>query len=271
GDLDYRIEALKDEFGEVAESFNEMASSLKEQMYKMQRAEQMSVVGQMATGLAHEIKNPLAGIKASMQVLSEELTLSDEDRAVLLKVVDEVQGIDSLMKSLLNFAKPPKPKFMLVDINEILGSTISFSLKYPALSSNNSNKINIITEFDDHLPRTMADPMQLQQVFLNLLLNATEAMPEGGTLTVKTSHDASMNSIKTEITDTGKGIDKDLIDKIFNPFFTTKAKGTGLGLSITKQLVEQNEGAISVSANQDGGTAFRIILPLVKEAKVQET
>jgi signal transduction histidine kinase len=262
GDLDYRIEALKDEFGEVATSFNEMAGSLKEQMYKMQRAEQMTVVGQMATGLAHEIKNPLAGIKASMEVLSEELTLSDEDRAVLVRVIEEVRGIESLMKSLLNFAKPPTPQLMTADINNILNKTVDFSLQYPALSSKDPNKINIIKDLDNSLPETMADPMQLQQVFLNLFLNASEAMTNGGALTVKTSHDGQTNSIKIEISDTGKGIEQEMMEKIFQPFFTTKSKGTGLGLSITKQLVEQHGGTISLSTNPGEGTTFEIILPI---------
>lgn len=268
GDLGYRIRGLRNEFGELAASFNEMADALKEQMDKMQRLEQMKAVGEMATGLAHEIKNPLTGIKASMEVLSQEPTFAEEDRAVLSKVVDEVKRIELLMKSLLNFAKPPKPQFMTIDVNNILDTTVGFSLTYPSFSSNNSRSIDIEKDFDEHLPATMADPVQLQQVFLNLLLNAGDAMPDGGTVTVRTSHDPLANSLQIEISDTGKGIDEHVLDKIFRPFFTTKPKGTGLGLAITKQLVEQNGGNIRVSSNRGGGTTFRIILPLKRLEEV---
>jgi signal transduction histidine kinase len=264
GDLDYRIEGLKDEFGEVAASFNEMAGSLKEQMYKMQRAEQMTVVGEMATGLAHEIKNPLAGIKASMEVLSQEPTFSEDDKAVLSQVIDEVKRIESLMKGLLNFAKPPQLQFTTVDVNEILDTAIAFSLTYPSFSSNNSKAVDIKRDYDDHLPPTNADPIQLQQVFLNLLLNAGDATPDDGTVTVRTSNDPMANSIRIEISDTGPGIEEEAMDKIFRPFFTTKPKGTGLGLAISRQLIERHGGDIRVSNNSGRGTAFTIILPLKK-------
>jgi nitrogen fixation/metabolism regulation signal transduction histidine kinase len=120
GDLSYRIESLRHEFGEVATSFNEMAGSLNEQMHKMHRAEQMTMVGEMAAGLVHEIKNPLAGIKASMQVLLEEGGIPEEDHTILTKVMSEVERIEALMKSLLNFAKPPKPLKLQVNMNDVL-------------------------------------------------------------------------------------------------------------------------------------------------------
>jgi signal transduction histidine kinase len=271
GDLDHRIEGLRDEFGEVAASFNEMAGSLKEQMHKMQRAEQMTVVGEMATGLAHEIKNPLAGIKASMEVLSQEPTFTGEDKAVLLKVIEEVKRIESLMKSLLNFAKPPKSQFTPVDVNKILDAAIAFSLTHPSFSSDNSKAIHIKKDFDGQLPATMADPVQLEQVFLNLLLNAGDATPAGGRVMVRTSHDPLAKSIQIEISDTGTGIDEEMIDQIFRPFFTTKPKGTGLGLAISKQLIERHGGDIRVANNSGCGTAFRIVLPLKKSEERQIT
>jgi signal transduction histidine kinase len=270
GDLDYRIEGLKDEFGEVASSFNEMASALKKHMQETQRSEQMKMVGVMAAGLAHEIKNPLAGIKVSMEVLSSESSLPEEDKGVIIGVIDEIRRIESLMKSLLNFAKPPKPKMMTAYVNNILDTTINFSLKYHSTASNSSNGIKIAKDFDSALPPTVADPMQLQQVFLNLLLNATSAMPDGGTLTVRTSYDAEEDAIRVEISDTGKGIDKAIMDKIFQPFFTTRSKGTGLGLAMSKQLIEQHGGVITAENRPEGGASFRITLPVVKEEEVQE-
>ncbi len=271
GNLDYRIEDLKDEFGEVAASFNEMAGSLKEQMLKMQRTEQMVVLGELAAGLAHEIKNPLAGIKISVEVLSKELTIPEEDRAVILKVIDEIKRIELLIKNLLNFAKPSKPQLTVIDMNDLLDKTIAFSLKHPSLSSNTSTKINVSKDFDKNLPEVMADPVQLQQAFLNLLLNAIDSMQDGGTLAVKTSYAAEVNAIQIDISDTGRGIDEKVRDKIFQPFFTTKSKGTGLGLAITKRLIEQHGGDIYVENKPNRGTIFHISLPVERVEKGQTT
>ncbi len=267
GNLDYRIDGLKDEFGEVAISFNEMANSLKEQMFKMQRTEQMAVLGELAAGLAHEIKNPLAGIKVSMEVLAEEQNISEEDRQVVRKVIEEIGRIELLIKSLLNFARPPKPQLSGTNVNDVLDKTIKFSLKHPSLSSGRPASLKILRDFDKGIPDIMADPVQLQQIFLNLFLNSINAMPEGGTIAVKTFYDKDVNSIHIEISDTGKGVDKKIINRIFQPFFTTKPKGTGLGLAITKRLVEQHEGSISVENRQGGGVVFHIVFP-VKERQM---
>jgi PAS domain S-box-containing protein len=224
----------------------------------LQRAEQMKMVGELATGLAHEIKNPLAGIKASVEILAKELNISEEDRSIVKQAIDEIRRIELLLKSLLNFAKPAKPKLTVVDINDILDKTISFALKHPSFSSNTSTPISASKDFDKNLPEVLADPVQMQQVFLNLLINAVEAMPEGGILGMKTCYDAKPNSVQIMISDTGTGINKDMISNIFQPFFTTKRKGTGLGLAITRRLVEQNGGQIRVESNPGNGTMFII-------------
>lgn len=268
GDLDYRITGLKDEFGRVASSFNEMATSLKEQMFNMQRTEQMRVLGELAAGLVHEIKNPLAGIKVSVEVLSEDENISKEDKESMLKVIEEINRIESLLKGLLNFAKPPKPQFMSVDLNDILYKTIDFSLRHLSLKSQDPDAINVLKDLGADLPEIMADTLQLQQAFLNLLLNAVDAMPYGGTLGVKTYYHEQDNSIRIEISDTGKGIDDAMKNKIFQPFVTTKSKGTGLGLAITKRLIEQQGGDIRAENNKGGGTIFKIMLPI--KHKVEE-
>jgi len=270
GHLDHRVEGLTDEFGEVARSFNEMAHSIQEQMLVMQRTDQLVTCGEMATRLAHEIKNPLAGIKISMQVLSSESDMSDEDKDILGKVIDEVHRIEQLMKSLLNFARPPKPAFVNVDLSEVLDKTLSFLHKYTSYSLADPNKIEIVKDFDHHIPEITADPMQLQQIFLNLFLNAAEAMPQGGSLNVRASYDASGSTIQVEVSDTGKGINDNVKDKLFQPFFTTKSKGTGLGLAITKQLAEQHSGSIHVSNNPEGGATFTVILPLKRVEQDEE-
>ena len=263
GDLDHRVEPLKDEFGEVADSINEMASSLKQQMHNIQRTEQLRMCGEIATGLAHEIKNPLAGIKISMEFLSQDSSLSEEDREILTKVIDEVRRIEVLLRGLLNFAKPPVPQFAHAKVNNIIDICIMFSIRTQSIpSSNNPKEITVSKNFDDTIPTIMADQLQLQQVFLNLLLNAIDAMPGGGTLTLNTACSNDKKSIKIEIADSGKGISHKDMNKIFQPFFTTKSKGTGMGLAITRRIIEEHGGSISVSSEYGRGTIFTIVLPV---------
>jgi signal transduction histidine kinase len=259
GDLTFRVQGLKDEFGEMATAFNEMATSLNQQLHQMQRAEQMNMVGVMAAGLVHEIKNPLAGIKGSIQVFLEGADITEEERLILSKVINEVQRVELLIKSLLNFAKPPRPQFLPVNMNDILEATLISSLPHFSLVSDSPKAIKIVKHFDPHLPVIMADPMEMQQVFLNLIINAVQAMPAGGMLTVRTFENISAKEIQIEVADTGKGINDEIREKIFQPFFTTKNKGTGLGLAISKQFVEMNGGRISVEQNPGGGTIFRIV------------
>jgi two-component system sensor histidine kinase AtoS len=226
----------------------------------LRRAEQMKIVGEWAAGLAHEIKNSLAGIKISVEVLIEEMDVPEESREFIYRAIEEIKKIESLLKSLLNFAKPPKPSFSLTDVNDVIEKTAAFSSKKPV--SNKSGKVNIVKDLDDSLPKTLADPMQLQQIFLNLFLNAFQAMPKGGDLNVKTVYDENIDSILVEVADSGSGIDKRTGNNIFQPFFTTKSKGTGLGLAITKQLVEQHGGDICFDSTKGSGTVFCISLPV---------
>ena len=236
---------------------------------ELQRAEQLKTVGEWATGLVHEIKNPLAGIKGSVEILADEASIPDEDRAIVVQAVEEIKRIELLLKSLLNFAKPPKPQLALIDVNDILDKTIAFSLRHPSVLSNSSAAINVFKDFDPELPQTMADPMQMQQVFLNLLLNAVEAMPDGGMLATKTSYDKKLDSIEITISDTGTGMDASVKSKVFQPFFTTKRKGSGLGLAITRRLVEQHGGQIYFESDPGKGTVFNIFLHVNEKKKEQ--
>jgi len=237
----------------------------------LQRAEQMKLVGEWAAGLAHEIKNPLAGIKASVEVLLDDLNISADDRAIVLRSVSEIKRIERLLKSLLNFAKPPKLKLTAVDINALLDQILDFSLKHPSLSLNSSVVINVSKDFDKNIPVMQADPLQLQQVFLNLLFNAIEAMPDGGELNLKASYDRNADAIKIEVSDTGNGIDREIMDDIFKPFFTTKSKGTGFGLAISRRIVEEHSGAISVASISGSGTTFSVSLPLIPASDTKYT
>jgi len=259
-DLSYRItEPLQDEFAELATSFNEMTSSINRQYREMQRAEQLTVYGEMAAGLAHEIKTPLAGIKGAMKLLESDV--SEENRNVLGKAVDEIKRIESLMKELLQYARPSKPHLMRIDVNELLQKVIDLLPRYPSFHENSQKKIKIVTEFAQDMPPLETDPLQQQQIFLNLLLNAADAMPTGGTLTVRTSYSSREKWAEVVVADTGHGIPEKLMANLFKPFFTTKPKGTGLGLATTKRLVEQHGGSITAS-NQKVGASFCVRFPV---------
>jgi len=271
GKLRYRIEKkLKDEFGELAESFNEMAVSLQEQYTKLQQTERLAVVGELAAGMAHEIKNPMAGIKVSMEVLSQDSPLPQEDKEVLLRVIKEIDRITNMLKGLLSYARPPKPKFISVDLNQILGTTIKsaqYSLRSPKYKIKApKDQIKFVTNINPDLPHIVADPDQLQQIFLNLILNAVDSLytlsDRQGIITIQTQQ-LSDALVQISISDNGRGIDSKSLEDVFKPFFTTKSQGTGLGLAICRRLVEQHNGSISVANNPDGiGVTFTLIFPV---------
>ncbi len=266
GDLDYRIRGLYDEFGEVAGSFNEMAASLKKQMQEMQRTEQLRVCGEMAAGLAHEIRNPLAGMKVSIEVLLAELNLEERDREVLVKVIEQIRNIELLMKNLLNYARPVAAQPVSFNVNRILEKAAYFIEKHPSFLSGNPTK-KMIKELDEQLPEVIGDPQQLQQVFLNLLLNATDAIADGGEITARTRQNEKGRSVAIEVHNTGKGIPAGVMEKIFQPFFTTKGKGkgTGLGLAVSKRIVEEHGGSVEVANAVNGGVTVTIILPVTAD------
>jgi len=263
GDLDHRITGLRQEFSIVGDSFNDMAGSLKQQMEKMQHTEQMAVSGRLATGLAHEIKNPLTGIKTSLQVLAEETTLPDEDREMIARAGEEISRINVLINGLLDYARPREPAFEEVDVNEVVERAILFSHKNDNGASDRTSErhgeVLVRKVLADGPLVVVADPAQLLQVCLNLLLNGFEAMPAGGTLTVMTARDAGQVSIT--VSDQGHGIPTSDLDKIFEPFFTKKRRGTGLGLAISQELVLRHGGTIVASNSEDGGAQFAIRLP----------
>jgi two-component system sensor histidine kinase AtoS len=232
----------------------------------LRRSKQMAMVGQMAAGLAHEIKNPLAGIKVSMEVFAADLEIDQEDKEIFFRIIGEINRIEKLLKNLLNYARPPKPQMESLDVNKVLDSAIKnfeLSLKSPAWVKK-AKEISIDKRQDPSLPHTMADSAQLQQVFLNLLLNAAEAIPGSGTISIETGTTPS-GDMRIAIADTGMGIDEQSLKEIFNPFFTTKSKGTGLGLAISKRLIEQLNGTITAENNTDSGATFTLILAMAPE------
>ncbi len=250
-------------------AFDRNISERKQSERMLQRTEQMKMCGELAAGLAHEIKNPLAGIKASMELLFKDLNVGETDRTILLKAIEDTIRIESFMKEMLNFARPPAPQFTMVDVNAIIDSTVAFSLRHPSFSSD-GKAVTIKKNLFEQMPKTMADPLKLQQVFLNLLLNAADAMPEGGTITLQTVYEGPSNTIWITVSDTGKGFADTVLTKIFEPFFTTKPKGTGLGLAIVKRLVEQHGGSVAVESCPGKGTSIIMSLP-VRETGEEKT
>ena len=230
------------------------------EMLEIPTTEQLKVSGEMVGGLAHKIRNPLAAMKLSMEVILAESELQEKDRLVLLNVVEEIRRIELLVKKFLNFARPAAAQLMTLNINKVLDETAKYLEKQPAFAQPASGR-KIVREFTAGLPDTEGDPQQLQQVFLNLLLNAAEAMPAGGTVTVKTWCDAAARLVGIDVSDTGAGVPKEAVERIFQPFFTTKAKGIGLGLAVAKRLVEEHGGTIMVTNCQPEGTTFRVVFP----------
>jgi signal transduction histidine kinase len=271
GNLEYRVPRLRDEYGELASSFNEMSESLKQHCARMQWAEQLVVLGELAGGLAHEMKNPLAGIKASLELAVSAPSLDEENRESLRMSSEQLKRIEVLLKNLLNFARPPKPLSLLTDVNDVLDATLTLAQKHPRFQRGDGSAVAMIRDFAQGLPPTLADPLQLQQVFMNLLLNAADAMPGGGIVTVRTALDAASGSLRVTVRDTGHGIDEGAAEKIFQPFFTTKAAGTGLGLAISRRLVEQHGGDISADMAAGGGASFTVTLPVRTAPEAGET
>jgi two-component system sensor histidine kinase AtoS len=229
---------------------------------ELQRANQMALVGQMAAGLAHEIKNPLAGVKVSLDVLSDELDLKAEDKDLFARIINEINRMERLLKSLLNYARPPQPQFDLININHLIDNSIKNVEATANLGSD--KKITFTSDLQPDLPRIEADPSQLQQVFLNFYLNAIDALEPGGTISTLTRLEDADN-LRIEISDTGKGISEGALEKLFTPFFTTKSKGTGLGLAICKRLIEQHGGRIEVASRLEEGTKFICFVPLIQK------
>ncbi len=257
GDLDSRVSGLKHEFGTLADSFNDMAESLQNQMKQLQRSEQLATCGKIATTLVHEVRNPLAGIKVAMDVLADESGVSDADKKILRQVVKEVNLIDSLLSNMLEFARPRPPQFTSVNINDVIERSLQFT---PGVITK-----EIMIHWDKTLqpPDVRIDPNQLNQVLLNLFINAGSAMPDGGAIFITVSW--TETEVQLCVADSGPGIDQNAIEYIFTPFFTTKAKGSGLGLATCKSLINLHGGTITAANRSEGGAIFTVTLPIAKD------
>jgi signal transduction histidine kinase len=217
------------------------------------QADKLKSLGTVAAGLAHEIKNPLTSIKGLSQLVKISHEENDESffRQFDQIVPRQLDRINQLVERLNQFSKPPELKRSLTQINKLLEDTLGlFENKCK------QQKIQIVKELET-LPTLSADPDQLSQVFMNLIVNAIEAMPSGGTLKVKSYLFEKFN-LAVEISDSGMGIPEEDLEHIFDPFFTTKPNGTGLGLSIVYQIIQEHQGSIEVKSKVGEGTSFKL-------------
>jgi signal transduction histidine kinase len=267
GDLTVRIETkYADEMGSLIHSFNSLVDRLettKKELesfhyQQMERADRLASIGEMATGIAHEIKNPLAGISGAISVLANDFAEDDPRKEVIGQVLDQIARLNKTATDLLYFGRPGQPEFTFVDINALIKDTLFFIAQHPE-----ARNIHRVKELTRDLPPAWADAKQIQQVLFNIVINAIQAMEEGGTLSVLTELVKRDNRsfLQIKIQDTGAGIPPEQLDKIFVPFHTTKTQGTGLGLPICRQLIEQHGGRIEVASRLGNGTVFTIELP----------
>jgi PAS domain S-box-containing protein len=236
-------------------------------IYKIQeeilRMDRLVSLGKLASGIAHELRNPLAGIKTTAQALGEEMSGDDSRREYLHRITKEIDRLNDLLKTFFSFAKPQNLNLVYCHIKDIINEIIPFLIKEIA-----DKGIRFIETYHPQLPKIKVDKTQMHQVFLNLFLNAIQAMPNGGELTIEANpmisnslKEVKQNFVKIVISDTGRGIPSQIVHKIFDPFFTTKSKGIGLGLSITYQIIKKHGGTIKVESQWEKGTSFVINLP----------
>jgi two-component system NtrC family sensor kinase len=266
GDLDQRI-AVKssDELGALTESFNFMAVQLKSHIHKLTETQEclfhsqrLASLGKMAAGIAHEINSPLTVILNDSSLLLRNMPDGKSEKDELRIIVAEAKRCGDIVKNLLEFTRMVGPEKTLADINEVLRETMVLAKYLGVISS-----MDVRYDLSPGLPRVNIDTNQMKQVFLDILTNASAAMPSGGSLTIRTGRSEGNAPVVASITDTGCGIPEQNMQKIFEPFFTTKdaQAGTGLGLAICYEIVQKHNGKISVKSAVGAGTTFTIELP----------
>lgn len=239
----------------------ERTRQLEEAHAELIQAGKLAVIGELASGLAHEVRNPLAVIRMSAQYLMKKITAGEKTERHLEMIHEEINRIDRLIADLLGFARPTDPVLRSTELGRLLEDALAFAA--PEISTRG---IRTTVSVAPALPPILADPDQIRQVLLNLILNACQAMPDGGDLVVSAT---AVNNgrtqgaqVRIEIADTGPGIAPGDLERIFTPFFTTKASGTGLGLSISQRIVRSHGGNIAAGNLPGQGAAFVITLPL---------
>jgi len=289
GDLSHVVDVKSgDEIGQLADSFNRMTSELRaaneelvhwgktlekkveertRELRDIQehliQAEKLASIGKLAAGVAHEINNPLGGILIYSHLILEDTPKTGPHYENLKKIVKETTRCKDIVKGLLEFARPKEPEMVPTDIHDLLEKCLALMERHPLFQN-----IHLQTTFAPGLPRIVADGGQLQQVFMNIILNAAEAMNGNGTLILKTWVDPAREEIAVEFTDTGHGIKDEDKKRLFEPFFTTKevGKGTGLGLAISYGIIQKHRGDIEIRSEAGRGATFIVRLPLKEKS-----
>jgi len=260
-------EGRTDELGVAARGFDATLAALRRSqaeleafyMERMARADRFAAVGEVATGLAHEIKNPLAGLSGALELLAEDLAQHPRHAEVVGEMRHQVQRLTNTMESLLSFARPPKARLRSTDVNATLEKVL-FLIRQQSRGA----PLEVEARLGEALPTVLADPAQLEQVFLNLCLNAVQAMSGApGSLRVS-SRAGEAGLVIVDVADSGPGISPDMREQLFKPFFTTKREGNGLGLAISARIVAEHGGHIGYRCPPEGGTTFSVTL---KEAQ----
>jgi len=234
-------------------------AELRQTFEQLLQAERLSALGEISAGIVHEIRNPLGAIKGAVEIIEDELAEDSPRREFAAIAKREVERIEKLVQEFVRFARPPKLVKSLANVNELVESVIK-------LLEQQATAQKVITQKDlaKNLPPVALDGEQIEQVLLNLSLNALQAMPNGGTVIFRTSQ--TKDAVIIEVEDTGGGIPANVIGRIFDPFFTTKDKGSGLGLSVAHKIVAQHVGNLT-ARNSENGAVFRIEFPLAQNWK----
>lgn len=223
-------------------------------------ADRLASVGTMAASIAHEVNNPLTTIKILIHTLKEQAPASGQARADLSMIQEEIDKISTLVLRLMQFARPSDPELVATDLNLTLGRVVELIRPKAQMAG------IVIHEHRQPIPEVLADPAQMGQVCLNILLNAVDATPAGGTIKVIAESKDDGRVVLT-IWNSGEGIEPALYDRIFDPFFTTKASGTGLGLSIAHMIMDKHNGTVEAIGHGKSGTSFRLTLPTAASVK----
>jgi two-component system NtrC family sensor kinase len=252
----------QDELAEMAGAFNRMTDIIshnKEMEASLAQQGKMASLGVLSSGVAHEINNPLGVILGYAGYLEGKMGENDPNYRYIHEIKRESKRCKKIVQDLLSYARTPRPSLERVDLNGLLTQIVDFA-------ANHTDMRNVIidTDFTPSLPRVMLDGDQIRQVAINLILNAGGAMPDGGRLIVRTEP-VEGGRVEMTFIDTGCGIPQESIEKIFEPFYTTRERGTGLGLAITRQIIEQHHGEISVESAPGEGTTVRVTLPIEHE------
>ncbi|MGB8706887.1 MAG: PAS domain S-box protein [Dehalococcoidia bacterium] len=260
---------MQDKLSATYRELSESHQQLKESQEQLIQAEKLTSLGQLAASIAHEVNNPLSGVLAYTQLLAKKVKGDSIPKEIALgylsKMEAELTRSTKLIRNLLDFARQSPPEFRQLNLNDVVSR--AFDL---AAHSAELQHVQVVKELDPSLPNLMADFDQLYQVCTNLFLNAIQAMPQGGKLTLRTS--INNGQLKIEVQDTGCGISPENMRKLFTPFFTTKheVKGVGLGLAISYGIIQRHHGRIEVQSKKGEGTTFTICLPLHHEESAEK-